>query len=42
MKFGAMLEKAKELDCSYIATGHYARVEYSEKYKRYVLKSQKT
>ena len=41
LKFGAMLEKAKELDCSYIATGHYARVEYSEKYKKYVLKKSK-
>src|SRR5690606_31834470 len=28
MKFGFMLEKAKELDCEYIATGHYARVEH--------------
>ena len=38
LKFGAMFEKAKELNCSYIATGHYARTEYSEKYKRWVLK----
>lgn len=38
MKFGAMYEKAKELECDYIATGHYAKIEYSEKYKRYVLK----
>ena len=38
MKFGAMLEKAKELGCKYIATGHYAKVEFSEKYNRYVLK----
>ena len=38
MKFGAMWEKAKELGCEYIATGHYARVEYSEKYDRWVLK----
>ena len=38
MKFGAMYEKAKELGCTYIATGHYAKTEYSEKYKRWVLK----
>ena len=38
MKFGLMYEKAKELGCEYIATGHYAKTEYSEKYKKYVLK----
>ena len=38
MKFGYMWEKAKELDCNYIATGHYAKTEYSEKYGRWVLK----
>lgn len=38
LKFGAMYENAKELGCKYIATGHYAKVEYSEKYKRWVLK----
>ncbi len=38
MKFGAMYEKAKEIGCEYIATGHYAKTEYSEKYQRYVLK----
>lgn len=38
MKFGAMYEKAKELGCDYIATGHYAKIEYSKKYERYVLK----
>ena len=38
LKFGAMHEKAKELGCNYIATGHYAKTEYSEKYKRWVLK----
>ena len=38
MKFGVMYEKAKELGCKYIATGHYAKVEFSEKYNRYVLK----
>ncbi len=38
LKFGAFYEKAKELGCEYVATGHYAKTEYSEKYKRYVLK----
>ena len=38
MKFGYMYEKAKELGCNYIATGHYAKTEYSEKYGRWVLK----
>ena len=38
IKFGVMYEKAKSLGCDYIATGHYAKTEYSEKYGRYVLK----
>ena len=38
MKFGVMYEKAKELGCNYIATGHYAKTEYSEEYGRWVLK----
>ncbi len=38
MKFGFMWEKAKKLGCNYIATGHYAKTEYSEKYNRWVLK----
>ena len=38
MKFGLMWDKAKELGCNYIATGHYAKTEYSKKYKRWVLK----
>lgn len=38
MKFGIMYQKALELGCQYIATGHYANVEYSEKYEQYVLK----
>ena len=38
LKFGVMWEKAKELGCNYIATGHYAKTEYSEKYDRWVLK----
>lgn len=38
MKFGIMWEKAKQLGCNYIATGHYAKTEYSEEYGRWVLK----
>ena len=38
MKFGVMYEKAKELGCFYISTGHYGKTEYSEKYGRWVLK----
>ena len=41
MKFGIMWEKAKELGCNYIATGHYAKTEYSEQYGRWVLKKSK-
>ncbi len=38
LKFGIFYDKAKELGCKYIATGHYAKKEYSEKYKQYVLR----
>lgn len=38
LKFNKMYQKAQELECDYIATGHYAKIEYSEKYKRNVLK----
>lgn len=38
LKFGLLYQKALELGCKYIATGHYAKVEYSEEYKKYVLK----
>lgn len=41
MKFGAMYEKAQEMECDYIATGHYAKMEYSEKYEQYVLRKAK-
>jgi len=37
MKFGIMWEKAKQMGCNYIATGHYAKIEYSEKYKQNVI-----
>lgn len=38
LKFGAMYKKAKELGCDYIATGHYAKSEFDERYGKYVLK----
>ena len=38
LKFGLLYEKAMELGCEYIATGHYAKTEYSEEYNQYVLK----
>lgn len=38
MKFGLMWEKAKELECDFIATGHYAKTEYCEQYQRWVLR----
>ncbi len=38
LKFGLMFEKAKELGCEYIATGHYAKIEESKKYGQLVLK----
>lgn len=41
LKFGLMYKKAQELDCDYISTGHYAKVEYSDKYKRYVIRKAK-
>lgn len=38
LKFGAMLEDADRLGCDYIATGHYARVEYDEERGVFLLK----
>ena len=38
LKFGAFYKKALELECDYIATGHYAKIEYSEKYNKHVMK----
>ncbi len=31
LKFGALLERARELGCDYLATGHYARVKHDER-----------
>lgn len=41
LKFGTFYKKARELECDYIATGHYATIEYSNLYKQYVLKKSK-
>lgn len=41
MKFDLLLNKAFELESWYIATGHYARVEYDEESGRYRLKKAK-
>lgn len=38
IKFNGMLKKAIALDMDYIATGHYARVDFDSKTGRYVLK----
>lgn len=38
LKFDAMAKRAKILNADYIATGHYARVEYDKSICRYLLK----
>jgi len=38
IKFGALLKKAISLDARFIATGHYARVEFDKTRRRYLLK----
>lgn len=38
LKFNYFYNKAQELGCKYIATGHYAKIEFSTEYNRYVLK----
>ncbi len=38
IKFSKMLERARVLGNEYIATGHYAQIEFDEKTGRYVLK----
>lgn len=42
VKFEAMLDKALAMDIDYIATGHYARIEYDENRQRYLLKKSAT
>lgn len=42
VKFEAMLQKSISMDIDYIATGHYAIIEYDETLKRYLLKKSVT
>lgn len=37
MKFNMFYKIAQDYDCEYIATGHYAKIIYSEKYNQHVL-----
>ena len=37
IKWAALLERADDLDCEYIATGHYANVRHDEERDRYLL-----
>lgn len=41
LKFGHLFRRAKELGYEYIATGHYARIEYREDTGRYCLRKAK-
>ena len=38
LKFDSLLNKTKEFDADYLATGHYAKIIYSKSKKRYLLK----
>ncbi len=42
VKFEAMLEKAVSMGIDYVATGHYAKIEYDDLRKRYLLKKSAT
>ena len=37
IKFGSLMDKAKELDANFLATGHYARKGYDDKEGRYTV-----
>lgn len=37
LKFDLLWQRARELDAHYVATGHYARVEYDQEHKQYHL-----
>ncbi len=39
VKWGDLIEESEKLGAYYIATGHYAKIEYDEENKRYKLKS---
>ena len=38
LKFGRLQEIARELDCQYVVTGHYAQIEFDAAKNRYLLK----
>lgn len=38
LKFGKLYQKAVELDCEYVVTGHYARIEFDGNAGRWLLK----
>ena len=38
IKWAALLRRADDLDCEYIATGHYAQVEHDDDLDRYILR----
>ena len=38
LKFDVLHRRARELHCDYVVTGHYARVEYDENLKKFLLK----
>ena len=38
LKFTQLYQRAKELDCDYVVTGHYATIEYDKLKQRYLLK----
>ncbi|MCL4514642.1 MAG: tRNA 2-thiouridine(34) synthase MnmA [Firmicutes bacterium] len=38
IKFAALLQKARELDAEYVATGHYARIGFDARYGRYTIR----
>ncbi|SHH07020.1 tRNA 2-thiouridine(34) synthase MnmA [Tepidibacter thalassicus] len=38
IKSGEFFERAKKIGCDYIATGHYAKIEFDKKLNRYLLK----
>ncbi|MEW6009451.1 MAG: tRNA 2-thiouridine(34) synthase MnmA [Candidatus Omnitrophota bacterium] len=41
IKFGSLVRKARSLDAKFLATGHYAQVEFDKKLKQYQLKKGK-
>ena len=38
LKFRKLLRRAEELECKYVVTGHYARIEFDEQTGKYTLK----